>query len=346
MKSRLLLNLVLICVVAALVLVAVFEPGKDKPKSNPLTQIDESGVEAFTLRNHEVIEFERRNGGWWLKSPFAAPANEIRVRQLLDIVRSDTDAQYPVGLDDLPKFELDRPKVSMTVGDTTILFGGSDPIDMRRYVLVGTTLYLVRDDFFHHLSAKAIDYVDKKLLPEGARITSMAIPGLKATLDQGGRWLLEPAADDAAAVAGALLNAWQSARALDVQRWEKPAPGEPIRIGMADGTTVEFKIVQREPELVLARTDWGLKYELVGTVAKQLLNEKVPDDETKNTGDDEGMPAEDEAQESAEEEDDGHEHGANEDDEGPEAGGFPVPDGDSDVVEDLPEPDDDKEPMD
>jgi len=301
MKSRLLLNLVLVCVVAALALVAVFEPGKDKPKSNPLTSIEESGVESFTLRNQETIEFERKNGGWWLKSPFVAPANEIRVRQLLDIARSDTDAQYPVSLDDLPKFELDKPKVSMTLGDTTILFGGSDPIDMRRYVLIGSTLYLVRDDFFHHLNAKAIDYVDKKLLAEGAKITSIAIPGLKATLDEGGRWLFEPPVGDASAVSAALLNAWQSARAIDVQRWDKPEGGEPIRIGLADGTAVEFTLVKREPELILARKDWGLKYELVGAVAKQLLNEKAPDEPAKEPEDDEAAP---------DDEDDGHGHDA------------------------------------
>jgi Domain of unknown function (DUF4340) len=300
MKSRLLLNLVLVCVVAALALVAVFEPGKDKPKSNPLTSLDESGVESFTLRNPDVIEFERRSGVWWLKAPFTAPANEIRVRQLLDIARSETDAQYPVSLNELSKFELDKPKVSMTLGDTTILFGGSDPIDMRRYVLVGSTLYLVRDDFYHHLSAKAIDYVDKKLLPEASKITSITIPGLQATLDEGGRWLFQPPVPDAPASSAALLNAWQSARAIDVQRWDKPEEGgEPIRIGLADGTAIEFALVKREPELVVARKDWGLKYELVGAIAKQLLNEKVPDEPAKNTDDDEAAGQPDE---------DGHEH--------------------------------------
>ncbi|MBM4199864.1 MAG: DUF4340 domain-containing protein [Gammaproteobacteria bacterium] len=312
MKSRLLLNLVLVCVVAALALVAVFEPGKDKPKSSPLTSLDESGVESFTLRNPDVIEFERRNGVWWLKAPFTAPANEIRVRQLLDIARSETDAQYPVSLNDLSKFELDKPKVSMTLGDTTILFGGSDPIDMRRYVLVGSTLYLVRDDFYHHLSAKPVDYVDKKLLPEGAKLTSIAIPGLKATLDEGGRWQLEPPVADAPAVSTALLNAWQSARAIDVQRSEQPEAGAPIRIGLADGTAIEFTLVKREPELVVARKDWGLKYELVGAIAKQLLNEKVPDEPAKDTDDDEaaGLPDED-----------GHEHDETDENGAPELSG-------------------------
>ncbi len=35
---------------------------------------------------------------------------------------------------------------------------------------------------------------------------------------------------------------------------------------------------RREPELLLGRSDWGLQYEIVGELAKQLLNQKVPED--------------------------------------------------------------------
>lgn len=281
MKTRLLLNLVLICVIAALALVALFEPGKEKPTSNPLTQIDDGRVDAFTLQSHETIVFERKNGHWWLKEPLTAPANDIRVRQLLEVAKSDTDAQYPLKSEDLPKYELDKPTATLLIGDQTIRFGGSDPIDMRRYVQVGDTLYLVRDDFSHHLSAGATDFIDKKLLPEDARITAIDVPGTQARLSPEGKWTLQPAPADPAAAATALLNAWQSARAIDVKRIDKPAQGEKARIGFADGSTTEFVIVKREPELVLARFDWGLQYEMVGEISKQLLNQPIPDDDGK-----------------------------------------------------------------
>ncbi len=285
MKTRLLLNLVLACVAAALVLVVVFEPGKEKTQSSPLTQIDESGVNAFTLQSpRETLVFERKDGRWWIKSPLTAPANEIRIRQLLEVAKSGIDAQYPLNKEELAKYELDPPSATLLIGEVTIRFGGSDPIDMRRYVQVGDTLFLIRDDFSHHLNAGATDYINKKLLPEEAKIASIALPGLKAKLSPEGQWTMEPAAADPAAAATALSNAWQSARAIEVKRMEKPARGDHIRIGLADGSAAEFVILQREPELILARANWGIQYEMVGEIAKQLLNQPIPEDENKPAG--------------------------------------------------------------
>lgn len=294
MKTRLLLNLVLICVVAALALVAVFEPGKDQPISSPLTQVDDASLESFALQTQETLVFQRKDGHWWITSPLTAPANEIRVRQLLDVARSDTDAQYPLKPEEFGKYELDKPIATLVIGDKTIRFGGSDPIDMRRYVQIGDTLYLLRDDFSHHLTAGATDYVDKKLLPEDAKITSIALPGVKATLSPEGKWTMEPAANDPAVAATALLNAWQSARAIDVKKLEKSVKGDIARIGLSDRSAVEFVIVQREPELVLARSDWGLQYEMVGEIAKQLLNQPVPEDTGKTVDDADDLPGADE----------------------------------------------------
>lgn len=290
MKTRLLLNLVLLCIVGALILVVVFEPGKDKPKANPLTRIEESRIDTVTLQGQEAIVFERKNGHWWLKSPFAAPANDIRVRQLIDIARAESDAQYPLKPEELSKFELEKPKATLTLGETTLRFGGSDPIDMRRYVQIGDTLHLVRDDFFHHLTAKATDYVDKKLLPDEARITSIAGPGFKASLTQDGKWTMDPPSADSSANAAALLSAWQSARAIDVKRSETASPGDILRIGLADGVAVEFGVLRREPELVLVRSDWGLQYELVGDLAKQLLNQKIAEDDAAKPAEDHAHP--------------------------------------------------------
>lgn len=277
MKTRVLLNLVLLCVVAALVLVAVFEPGKKEPERKHLAAVEESRIQSFTLQSHEAIRFERRNGHWWITAPLSAPANDIRVRQLLDIMKADIDAEYPLNAEDLGKYELDKPSASLVFGDRKIVFGGSDPIDMRRYVQIGETLYLVRDDFSHHLNASATDYVDKKLLPDDARITSITVPGIKVTLGPDGKWVAVPPTADGTA-ATALSNAWQSARAIDVKRLEKlGAPGDKVAIGVAEGGPIEFVILRRDPELVLGRPDLGLQYEMVGEIARQLLNQPTPD---------------------------------------------------------------------
>ena len=172
--------------------------------------------------------------------------------------------------EDLAKFELDKPKATLILGNTTLAFGGSDPINMRRYVQSGDTLYLANDDFFHHLSAAATDYVDKKLLPENAKLREIQLPGLKATLGQDGKWSREPAGDKPDL--SELATLWTTARAIDVKRLAGPAKGDPVHIGLAEGGAVDFVIVQRDPEPILARQDLGLQYELTGETARQLLN--------------------------------------------------------------------------
>jgi hypothetical protein len=271
MKSRLFLNLGLLAIIAVLGILAFFEPGKKEAEKQALAAVDENTLTMVTLKNKETITFEKKDGHWRLTAPLQAPANEIRVRQLVDIAKSGIDAQYPVQAEDLAKFELDKPKATLILGNTTLVFGGSDPINMRRYVQAGDTLYLVNDDFFHHLTASATDYVDKKLLPENAKVREISIPGLKAVLGPDGRWTREPPSE-AKPDLGELATLWATARAIDVRRLEKPVQGDAVRIGLAEGNPVEFVIVQREPDLVLARQDLGLQYELTGETARQLLN--------------------------------------------------------------------------
>lgn len=274
LKSKLTLNLVLLAVIGILGALAFFEPGKERAASKSVAAVDEATLNTITLKNKDTIVFEKKDGHWRLTAPFQAPANEIRVRQLIDIAKSESDADYPVKPEELAKFELDQPKATLTLGNATLVFGGSDPINMRRYVQVGDTLHLVNDDFFHHLTASATDYVDKKLLPETAKVKEIQIPGLKATLGSDGKWTREPPGDKPDL--GELATLWATARAIDVRRQDAPPQGDKVRIVLAEGNPVEFVVAQREPELVLARPDLGLQYELTGETSRQLLNLPKP----------------------------------------------------------------------
>ncbi|SMF96875.1 protein of unknown function [Methylomagnum ishizawai] len=276
MKSRLFLNLALLVIVVVLGALAILEPGKEEAENQALAPVDEAALDKITLQNKETIVFEKKDGHWRLTAPIQAPANEIRVRQLIDIARSNSEAAYPLKPEELQKFELDKPKASLILGGTTLVFGGSDPIDMRRYVRVGETLHLVNDNFFHHLQAAATDYVDKKLLPENAKVREIVVPGLKATLGPDGKWTQEAAAPNNRSDLPELATLWATARAIDVRRLEPPAQGDPVRIGLAEGNPVEFVIIRREPDPVLARPELGLQYELTGETARQLLNLPKP----------------------------------------------------------------------
>ncbi len=290
MKPKLLLNLILLAVLAALIGVAFFEPGKEVAKTVYLTEIDPDTLDRFALDNGENLACEKQDGHWRLAAPFKAPANEIRIRQLLNIAKTESRARYPLKPEELAKFELDKPKAVLTLGQTRLVFGGLEPIDMLRYVQIGDTLHLIANDFAHHLAAKATDYVDKKLLPEDAQIQEILLPGLSAKRGDKGQWTLDPPGD-AAAVAE-LANAWQSARAIEVKRHEQPAQGDAVRIGLGQGQSVDYVILQREPDLLLVRPDWKLEYLVVGESGKRLLGLQKPGAENDKGQEDEESPME------------------------------------------------------
>jgi hypothetical protein len=289
MQPKMVLNLVLVALLVVLGVVAFLEPDKEQPKSVYLTSIDPGGIARFELRNGETLVFEKQNGQWRLAAPFQAPANEIRVRQLLNIAKVESRARYPLKPEELPRFELDKPKAVLDLGQAKLVFGGLEPIDMLRYVQVGDTLHLVADDFSHHLAAKAVDYVDKKLLPEDAKLKEIALPGLSAKQGEKGLWTMDPPGDPVALAE--LVNAWQSARAIEVKRREQPAAGDPVRLVLASGQAVALVIAQREPDLILVRPDWKLEYMVPGDAGKRLLGLQKPGepgaDGDKDPGDEE-----------------------------------------------------------
>jgi hypothetical protein len=278
MKPKIALNLVLLLVLAILIGVAFFEPGKVESKPAYLTDVEADALNHFELSNQESLVFGKRDGHWWLLSPFEAPANEIRIRQLLNIAKAESRAHYPLKPEELAKFGLDKPMAVLNLGPFSVRFGGSEPIDMLRYVQIGETLHLVNDDFSHHLLARATDYVDKKLLPEEAKLKSLSLPGLSAVVGGQGQWVLEPPGDISAMFE--LANTWQSARAIEIKRHEGQALGDVIRIGLANGPPLEFVIVQREPDLLLVRPDWKLEYMVAAESGKHLLSLQKPGAET------------------------------------------------------------------
>lgn len=277
MKTRLMLNLALLAIIVVLGAVAFFKPGKQAPESKPLLTLDANALTRVTLQNKETLVFEKTGGLWRLTAPFAAPVNQVRVGQLLEVAKAKSEAEYPVKPEDLAQFGLDKPQASLTLGDNSLQFGGTDPINLRRYVRLGDTLHLVDDNFYHHLTAPATDYVDKKLLPEGARIREIQLPGLKAVKGSDGKWTAEPPGDGKTDL-GVLASAWATARAIDVKRLEQAEVlGETIRIGLVEGEPVEYVILQKQPYLMLARKDWRLQYEITAESSRELLNQPRPE---------------------------------------------------------------------
>ena len=104
-------------------------------------------------------------------------------------------------------------------------------------------------------------------------ITTLELPGLKLSRTDDTHWQLDPAQPTASADAvDQLVQNWQLASALYVRRADTGKHPDSIRVTLRDtAAPVEFRIVAREPDLVLARPDWNIQYHITGDVGAGLL---------------------------------------------------------------------------
>lgn len=251
----------------------------------PLTNLAADAVTQIVIHHEGAadIRLERQDAkaAWQLVAPVRTAADAVQVGQLLGIAASPARTRLDVAGIARKDFGLEPPQLTLTLGDTQFAFGDIEPIRYLRYVEVdagkpGDTLALIRDPEGPLLDADWTDLAAKSLVPEGAELQHIELPGLK--LDKAaGAWTLTPA--DPAATADALqtfADGWARAAAIRTEAPEAPAEPakaapEPLVLGFADGRTRRFTIVEREPQLVLDDATLGLRYRLPPEAGAKLL---------------------------------------------------------------------------
>ncbi len=161
-------NLGLFGLVLSLALVAYFEPGvKPAIERVPLTNLKPKEVYFIRIsdqRGRDLI-MERQQGSWQMTRPYKKPANEQRIRQLLDITTTRSFSRFAIPESQRAEFGLDPPPIQLQLNETRLEIGGNEPIQFRRYVRIGDQLHLINNGFHHHLMAQADDFVRKTEVP-------------------------------------------------------------------------------------------------------------------------------------------------------------------------------------
>lgn len=265
-------NLSLLVVVLVLGTFALMRPGKkDGEHQSPLLSLDLKALQSLTLENGEHIEFERQNGTWRLVQPFPAAVNQARVEQLLSIASMIPAAEYPLPDPSLRKgYGLSEPFARLSLGEAELEFGGTAPLDHRRYVRMAEKLYLLDDSFSHQLASKSTDFVDKKLIPEDAAIHALILPGFRLSKSVEGVWTSTPELPPEQLQD--LIMHWSTSRAIEVRRGAPKVLGEKIDLETSAGP-IRFSIYQKNPELILGREDLDLLFVMTGETARALLNQ-------------------------------------------------------------------------
>jgi hypothetical protein len=167
MSGRAWVNAGLAAVLACLGALAWLSSGTE-PAPAPLTDVTAERIDAILIERErqEAIRLESRGGGWRMVAPVDAPANEVKVQALLQVLHAPSTGQLDPRAHAPARFGLEPPKARLHMSgagvDLELAFGDAHPLDARRYVLHAGLIHLLPDTTYHHLIAAAADYARRE----------------------------------------------------------------------------------------------------------------------------------------------------------------------------------------
>lgn len=272
-NSRNLLNAALLLAVVGIAAFLYFRP---KPVEEPSFKVSTLQPEQISRIQVErpgspPMILEKRGESWFLTAPLAARADVFKTRQLLDVATAASKQRLPAT--DLARFDLDKPVATLTLGTQVFRFGGINPLSQEQYLTTQDGVFPVPAYYGAALPARAEDLVSRFPLADDEIPVAFRLPAAELVRQADGRWELKPAKqglsqDD--------LNRWAEQWKFSAEQAmpaaNTAAAPETVTVTLKSGKTLAFRIVQREPQLVLLREDEGMQYQFSKEAGNKLLD--------------------------------------------------------------------------
>ena len=151
------INLILAVLVAGLLGLHLWP---STPTYPTLTDLAVEQVSAIRVERGDRLQLalQREQKTWRLTYPHQADARTERVRQLLAIARAPVQQAFPATAD-LSDYGLDRPRAVLQLDQLRLQFGGRDPAQESRYVLVEGNIRVIDELYFNLLNLPASHFI-------------------------------------------------------------------------------------------------------------------------------------------------------------------------------------------
>ncbi len=283
LMRKLWINLGLTALVGVLVILVLMEPGREPPEEPvPITELLPEEVANVTIEQpgSPLIRLERVGDGWRMTAPRDLRAAGGKVDNLLAVATAESHQRYHASEVDPAELGLAEPGATLTLGDTRMVFGDTDPVEGRRYVLVDDTVHLISGRYLSRIRNEPLYWADNALLPENANLAGIELPDVRLHRDENGLWHAQPEPEGISADALVeLAQAWEQASALSVQAaGEPPAGAARVRLHLDDSSDpIVFDLVDNRAGFELIRQDLGLRYTMTEPQRAELLELEPPD---------------------------------------------------------------------
>lgn len=289
MRSRWILNLLLLAAVAGIALFIYTRPEKVEtgPVKYPISSVQPSSITQVTIEfpAKAPIVLNKENGRWMLARPYRGRANNTFANELLRLLNAESLEKFPAA--DLGRFGLDKPSLKLSLGEEVFTFGTFNPLTNEQYLAHKDAIYLVPHTFSEMAGTQVTEMLDKRLVAAEDRIAGFDFSrleqwektGLKVEQDEAGVWQVSA---KEAKPDQQMLNEWfdefwgnASAKTVEPYTADRRAEYPSFKVKLKDGRVIHFDKIQEAPELLLARPDEGLLYHVAPDVGFSLLNPPV-----------------------------------------------------------------------
>ncbi len=289
MKSRWIVNLVLLLVVAAVIAALQLAPKKEKKQAQEITvsSLNTSGITKVGIEvpAKREVAFEKKDGRWWMLLPYKARADAAAVEKIIAVLSAGSVDRFDAT--DLSGYGLDHPALKLRLDGEEITFGTFNPVSGKQYIGYRNAVYLVDNIYSESANVQIVEMLDKNLLAPDEQIVGFDLSrleqweeggGLRLALENG-QWIAtRPGAKaDQAAIRQWFSDGWGTLIAMSVEPYQPDhrVPYPSFQIKLKNGKTLHFDKQGESPELILARPDEGLRYHFPQDVGFEILNPPV-----------------------------------------------------------------------
>lgn len=266
-----LLNAALAAAVIALGAFVYFKPRSDAPASFRLSALRADEVKQIRVerKGDPPLVLERKGDSWQITAPLSTQADSLQVERLLAIL--DARSAHRLAATDLARFELEHPYVRVVIDGERFGFGAVNAVTREQYVLAGGAVYAVELRYGAMVPATVGQMIKKQLFTMNEAPVRFEFREFTVALKDG-KWHVSPptgelSQDDI----NRWVDAWRHAAALRAELSAGDKPVDAIKLEFRNGTALRLDILRREPELVLARPDEGVRYHFAAETARRLL---------------------------------------------------------------------------
>ncbi len=261
-SRRWLINYVLILLILVFTYIGnYFEVETGYQPGNRISTLKPQDIETISIQTADhSLQLSKVDGNWQIEAPILWLANNIAVERIIGIINSETDSRLPSSKIDLSTLGLQFPKAILKLNNTDFVFGDTNNIGERRYLLINNTVFLVADRHLPFMTQGVTGLIDRRLMPRSLSLQSLDIGSIGLSKSSSQDWQSDNPEHSEKQISE-LINNWQTLDAKHVQKYNsQQTPRQKFIATLDSGGQIEFYLMTITPEIVIARPDLGLQY--------------------------------------------------------------------------------------